>query len=213
MANPSSSHHRDRERERERHHHHRTISSTTLLLVLSLILAVLAVMLSLPSNRNSAANQSAEVAAGSDNGSGLWTYLSPRRSQALVAREHEVAVREAEVAKREAELLAGSVAGMPIPTPSLATCIPCSTTYTQPPETIIKEVFREVETIGGGRSPAEIRMEDVMQREEHVSEREKEVGKREETIGKRETDASRRENWIMEQLMSVPPLRRSSSRR
>jgi len=54
MAQPSSSHHRDErshshrsERERS-HHHHRTISSTTLLLVLSLILAVLAVMLSLP---------------------------------------------------------------------------------------------------------------------------------------------------------------------
>jgi len=160
-------------------------------------------MLSLPSNRNPAAvSQSAEV-AGSENGSGLWTYLSPRRSQALVAREHEVAVREAEVAKREAELLAGSIAGMPIPTTSLSTCIPCSTTFTAHPETIIKEVFREVETIGGSRPPSEIRMEDVMQREEHVSDREKEVGKREETIGKRETDASRRENWIMEQLIAL----------
>jgi hypothetical protein len=66
---------------------------------------------------------------------------------------------------------------------------------------VIKEIVREVETIGAGRSGAEVRLEDVMSREERVSDREKEVGKREETIGKRETDASRRENWIMEQLM------------
>jgi len=131
---------------------------------------------------------------------GFWTYLSPRRSQALVAREHDVAIREAEVAKREADLLAGTYV------PPVVSCPPCPTIITQPsppppPETIIKEVVREVETIGGSRGPTEIRLEDVMQREGRVSEREKQVGTREEIVGKRESDASRRENWIMEQLM------------
>ncbi|KAI6022675.1 hypothetical protein EDC04DRAFT_2881022 [Pisolithus marmoratus] len=66
MAVPSSSHHeRDREREREhrhrseRHHHHRTISSTTLLLVLSLVLAVLAVLVT---RERDVAMREAEVA-------------------------------------------------------------------------------------------------------------------------------------------------------
>jgi hypothetical protein len=36
---------------------------------------------------------------------GVWGYLTPKRSQALVARESAVAAREAEVACREAELL------------------------------------------------------------------------------------------------------------
>lgn len=217
MANPSSSHHRDsRERERERHHHHRTISSTTLLLVLSLILAVLAVMLSLPSNRipsstplttnsgnnnlNSMQNPPGEsLPPPNEQAHGFWTYLSPRRSQALVAREHDVAIREAEVAKREADLLAGAYAGVP----TQISCPPCQTVIAapSPPETIIKEVVREVGTIGGSRGPAEVRMEDAILREERVSEREKQVGTREEIVGKRESDASRRENWIMEQLM------------
>ncbi|KII90389.1 hypothetical protein PLICRDRAFT_682938 [Plicaturopsis crispa FD-325 SS-3] len=104
MANPSSSHHdRNHERrhrsERERsssHHHHRTISSTTLLLVLSLILAVLAVMLSLPSQTAGAVGPNGEGKA-----DGLLGYLTPKRTQAPIARETQVAIREAEVARRE----------------------------------------------------------------------------------------------------------------
>jgi len=226
MANPSSSHHRDsRERERERHHHHRTISSTTLLLVLSLILAVLAVMLSLPSNRIPVASPAVPIAntnmgnpgnpgnpsnlegtpPNQEPANGFWTYLSPRRSQALVAREHDVAIREAEVAKREADLLAGAYVGPPVV--SAISCPPCQTVYATapapPPETIIKEVVREIQAIEPSRGAAEIRMEDVMQREEKVSDREKQVGSREEVVGKRESDASRRENWIMEQLITL----------
>jgi hypothetical protein len=211
MANPSSSHHR--ERERERHHHHRTISSTTLLLVLSLILAVLAVMLSLPSRATvpvvpTAAAGAKVVDPAAEQPTGIWTYFTPPRSQALVAREHEVAQREAEIAKREAELLAGSIGGQPIPTVTTA-CAPCQTIIHAPPhatETIVKEIFK-VDTIGAGRSAADVRLEDVYAREEKVSDREKEVAKREEIIGRRESDASRRENWIMEQLMyEVPPV-------
>ena len=55
MAQPSSSHyhsHRDRSDRNRSHRHQRSISSTTLLLVLYLILAVLAVILSLPSQHN-----------------------------------------------------------------------------------------------------------------------------------------------------------------
>ncbi|KZT35479.1 hypothetical protein SISSUDRAFT_1051358 [Sistotremastrum suecicum HHB10207 ss-3] len=212
MANPSSSH---RERDRERHHHHRSISSTTLLLVLSLILAVLAVMLSLPSSRG--ASQSVAEPAADPSSTGIWTYLTPKRSQALVAREHAVAVREAEVAKREAELLAGSIGGVsqPVSTSSASVCAPCPTIYASPPvsapppiETIIKEVVREIETIGTAPPPPwwkdqVVRVEDLLQREERIGEREKDVGHREETVGKRESDAARRENWIMEQLISL----------
>jgi hypothetical protein len=206
MAQPSSSHHRERgERERERssHHHHRTISSTTLLLVLSLILAVLAVMLSLPSQ------QAVPNPEGSP--SGVWGYLSPKRSQALVAREHAVAVREAEVARREADVLAGSPGGItPLscpPIPSESSAPPTSPQiFVEPPiQTIIKEVVREVEALEPPNwwKDAGVRVEDLLEREARISDREKDVGRREETIGRRETDASRRETWIMEQLMFV----------
>jgi len=197
MAQPSSS---PRERERERsHRHHRTISSTTLLLVLSLILAVLAVMLSIPNTQGS------PNAEGSS--SGVWNYLSPKRSQALVAREHAVAQREAEVAIREAELLAGAVGGMtpfscpPVPTPSAATS---PQIYVETPvQTVIKEVVKEVEALAppAWLKDAGIRFDDLLEREARVAEREKDIGRREETIGRRETDVSRRETWIMEQLM------------
>ena len=185
------------------HHHHRTISSTTLLLVLSLILAVLAVMLSMPSTQT----------AGNPDGvaSGVWGYLSPKRSQALVAREHSVAVREAEVARREAEILAGSPGGvMPLscpPVPSQSSAPPTSPQiFVEPPiQTVIKEVVKEVEALGPPSwwKDAGVRVEDLLEREARISDREKDVGRREENIGRRETDASRRETWIMEQLMSV----------
>src|SRR6266576_5763744 len=116
MAQPSSSHrgerqHRsDRERDRS-HRHHRTISSTTLLLVLSLVLAVLAVMLSLPSG-----------SASSGEGSSMLSYLSPKRTQALIARESAVAVSEAEVARREAEILVGAPGGVIPAQPSPISC-------------------------------------------------------------------------------------------
>ncbi|KAF8582280.1 hypothetical protein K439DRAFT_1635393 [Ramaria rubella] len=203
MAQPSSSHHRgERERERSSHHHHRTISSTTLLLVLSLILAVLAVMLSLPSS------QVTSNPEGSSS-NGVWGYLSPKRSQALVAREHAVAVREAEVARREAEILAGSPGGVtpvscpPVPSSSAP---PSPQIFVEPPvQTIIKEVVKEVEAIGPPSwwKDTGIRVDELLDREARISDREKDVGRREENIGRRETDASRRETWIMEQLIAL----------
>jgi hypothetical protein len=213
MANPSSSHHdRDRERERsererehrhrsERHHHHRTISSTTLLLVLSLVLAVLAVMLSLPASGSASAKGAEDPAA-----SGLWGYLTPKRSQALVAREGSVAAREAEVARREAELLVGAPGGV-LPTQSPVACPICPTpTFIDiPVQTIIKEVVKEADLAPPGWwKEANTRAEDILDRELRVGEREREITRREESINRREHDASRREAWIMEQLVYVP---------
>jgi hypothetical protein len=192
MANPSSSHHDRDERHRRdsrSSHHHRTISSTTLLLVLSLILAVLAVMLSLPASNGSAPNPGSEPG-------GLLGYLTPKRSQTIVAREHAVAVREAEVARREAELLIGAPGGV---VPSPASCAPCPTPEVQ---TVIKEVVKEADlTPPGWWKEADIRTAEILDRELSIAEREREIGKREESVNRREHDASRRETWIMEQLM------------
>ncbi|EJD44055.1 hypothetical protein AURDEDRAFT_185113 [Auricularia subglabra TFB-10046 SS5] len=198
MAQPSSTH-RDRERSSS-HHHHRTISSTTLLLVLSLILAVLAVMLSIP-------RASPSVAADATP-SGILGLFSPKRNQHVLTREAAVAQRESDVAKREADLLAGIPAGV-----TIGTCLPFTVTQTayavptEGPVTIIKEVVKEMETL----SPpwwkdSNLRVEDVLEREARVSEREKEVGRREEVVGKRESDATRREAWIMEHLMEQPQI-------
>jgi len=211
--NPSSSHHdRDRERERgerehrhrsERHHHHRTISSTTLLLVLSLVLAVLAVMLSLPASGSASAK-----AAGAEDpaSSGLWGYLTPKRSQVLVARESSVAMREAEVARREAELLVGAPGGV-LPTQSPVVCPICPSTTVidiPPAQTIIKEVVKEADLAPPGWwREANTRAEEILDRELRVGEREREITRREESINRREHDASRREAWIMEQLVYV----------
>ncbi|EJD06048.1 uncharacterized protein FOMMEDRAFT_18252 [Fomitiporia mediterranea MF3/22] len=220
MANPSSSHH-DRDRERERvirersHHHHRTISSTTLLLILSLVLAVLAVMLSLPSTRGagSAASNAMDALRGgggdsTTNGAGLWgSFFNPRRSEALVAREHTVAKRESEVAQREAEILAGA----------LATCQPYATVteYIEnalPVQTIYKEVIHHTEngvvpvplpTHDTNTSELTKRIEDLIQRETKVADREKDMGRREEILNRREHDAQRREAWIIEQLIAL----------
>ncbi|KAF9482762.1 hypothetical protein BDN70DRAFT_388825 [Pholiota conissans] len=201
MAQPSSSHHEerrhrsDRERERSSSHHHRTISSTTLLLVLSLVLAVLAVMLSLPSNSSTSGEST----------SGVLSYLTPKRTQALIARESAVAVREAEVARREAELLAGAPGGV-VPSPSPILCPACvSTTITvtdiPPVQTIIKEIVKEDSLAppnwGGPRA------EELLDRELKIAERERDISKREENVNRREHDASRREGWIMEQLIAL----------
>ncbi|KAG8776397.1 hypothetical protein FRC12_000928 [Ceratobasidium sp. 428] len=115
MAQPSSSHReRDRDREhrsdrerrdrteRSHHHHHRTISSTTLLLVLSLILAILAVMLSLPSTSSrstvppvplaghSSAGPNAEPADGPLGG----PLGGPPGAQPPMGTEHLIAIPE-----------------------------------------------------------------------------------------------------------------------
>lgn len=220
MANPSSSHHdRDRDRERERvvrersHHHHRTISSTTLLLILSLVLAVLAVMLSLPSTRgvgSAASNAMDSLRGGADsttNGAGIWgSFFNPRRSEALISREHTVAKRESEVAQREADILANA----------LVTCQPYATVTEVietmaplPVQTIYKEVIHHNENAIAVPAPASTqdtseltrRIEELIQRETKVAEREKEMGRREEITNRREHDVQRREAWIIEQLM------------
>ncbi|KDQ60818.1 hypothetical protein JAAARDRAFT_31803 [Jaapia argillacea MUCL 33604] len=208
MAQPSSSH-RDRDRERERserhrsHHHHRTISSTTLLLVLSLVLAVLAVMLSLPRDTltgSSPADPNASQGV-------MGGLLSPKRSQALASRERDVAQREYDVAKREAEVLVGSPGGVP---PPAIVCPVCPSIITQtteiipPVQTVIKEVFREE----GLSAPnwfrdAQIRAEDIFDREMKLAERERDISRREEAVNRREHDASRRETWIMEQMIAL----------
>lgn len=201
MAQPSSSH-RERERERSerssRHHHHRTISSTTLLLVLSLVLAVLAVMLTLPST------QATGATSGDPNAQGVWGILTPKRSQALVARESNVAQREAEVARREAEILAGAPGGV-IQTaqcPACPTIVEKVTEAPPPIQTVIKEVVKEESlTPPGWWDQARIRAEDILDRELKIAEREREISRREEAVNRREHDASRRENWIMEQLV------------
>lgn len=195
---------RERTHRSSHHHHHRTISSTTLLLALSLILAVLAITLTIPSLSSTASDP---VVPG-----GLLGYFTPKRTQGLVAREGAVALREAEVARREADLLAGSPAGVAVPSitncaawPTLSVITQTVTVEVVPTSTIYKEVPKEVDTIGSGQAPPawwkDSRMETLFDREQRVSEREKDVGSREETVGKRETDAARREQWIMDQLM------------
>ena len=203
MAQPSSSHHDEHRRhrsERSSHHHHRTISSTTLLLVLSLVLALLAVLLSFNSGNSPFTNPE-----GGEQGSqsGVWGYLTPKRTKELIARESNVALREAEVARREAELLAGAPGGV-VPTPSPVLCPPCMAattveTITGPIQTVIKEIVKEDSlTPPGWASP---RIDEILDRELKIAEREREIGKREESINRREHDAARRESWIMEQLM------------
>ncbi|KAK7014858.1 Phenylalanyl-tRNA synthetase [Favolaschia claudopus] len=209
MAQPSSTHHERTERDRDRdrhhrsdrdrsHHHHRTISSTTLLLVLSLVLAGLAVMLSLPRQYNA---DPATEATGS-NSAGVFGYLSPKRTQALIQRERDVAQREAEVARREAELLVGTPGG--VASPNL--CAPCAATtvfetIAPPIQTIIKEIVKEDSLTPPGWTSG--RADEILDRELRITERERDVSKREESVNRREHDASRRESWIMEQLIAL----------
>lgn len=207
MANPSSSHH-DRDRDgtrvvRERsHHHHRTISSTTLLLILSLVLAVLAVMLSLPSTRGPTSSPLEPIRGEPQAGAGLLgSIFSPRRSEVLVARESSVAKREAEVAQREANIL----------NDAFVTCAPYATVTevvetiaAHPPvHTIYKEIVKENALTAPGTDELTRRVEELIQRESKIADREKDMSRREEAVNRREHDAQRREAWIMEQLMCV----------
>jgi hypothetical protein len=154
-------------------------------------------MLSLPSN-----------AAGSAEGgaaSGVLGYLTPKRTQALIARESAVAVREAEVARREAELLAGAPGGViPSPSPVLCpACVSATVTVTDilPAQTIIKEVVKEDSLAPAGWGGP--RAEEILDRELKIAERERDISKREENVNRREHDAARREGWIMEQLIAL----------
>jgi len=130
-------------------------------------------------------------------------YLTPKRTQALIARESAVAVREAEVARREAELLAGAPGGV-IPSPSPILCPACTSptitiTETLPVQTIIKEIVKEDSLAPPGWGGP--RAEEILDRELKIAERERDISKREENVNRREHDASRREGWIMEQLI------------
>ncbi|KAJ8589605.1 hypothetical protein M405DRAFT_738322 [Rhizopogon salebrosus TDB-379] len=157
-------------------------------------------MLSLPASGSASAKGAEDPAA-----SGLWGYLTPKRSQALVAREGSVAAREAEVARREAELLVGAPGGV-LPTQSPVACPICPTpTFIDiPVQTIIKEVVKEADLAPPGWwKEANTRAEDILDRELRVGEREREITRREESINRREHDASRREAWIMEQLVLI----------
>ncbi|KIP09104.1 hypothetical protein PHLGIDRAFT_18729 [Phlebiopsis gigantea 11061_1 CR5-6] len=156
-------------------------------------------MLTLPNAQSGATGNPADP-----NATGVWGILTPKRSQALVSRESNVATREAEVARREAEILAGAPGGV-IQAPA---CPPCPT-FEKMPEmppppvhTVIKEVFKEESlTPPGWWDQARIRAEDILDRELKIAEREREISRREEAVNRREHDASRRENWIMEQLV------------
>ena len=157
-------------------------------------------MLSLPS-------QSSSASAADTGSGGVLGLLTPKRSQALIARESAVAVREADVARREAELLVGAPGGV---TPSPVVCPLATTTETvhAPTQTIIKEVVKEESLTPPGWIGH--RAEEILDRELRVTEREREISKREEQVNRREHDASLRESWIMEQLMYVrasPPSR------
>ena len=150
-------------------------------------------MLSLPS-------QSSSASAADTGSGGVLGLLTPKRSQALIARESAVAVREADVARREAELLVGAPGGV---TPSPVVCPLATTTETvhAPTQTIIKEVVKEESLTPPGWIGH--RAEEILDRELRVTEREREISKREEQVNRREHDASLRESWIMEQLMYV----------
>jgi hypothetical protein len=155
-------------------------------------------MLSLPSSQ---ASTSADGAS-----TGVLSYLTPKRTQALIAREHAVAQREAEVARREAELLVGAPGGVIAATPSPTACPPCLAattveTVVGPVQTVIKEIVKE-----DSLAPPNwvtTRAEEILDRELKIAEREREISKREESVNRREHDASRREGWIMEQLQSL----------
>ncbi len=130
--------------------------------------------------------------------------LTPKRSQALIARESNVAAREAEVARREAEILAGAPGGVIGSGPLSSSCPPCvaQATFEPPPvQTVIKEVVQDKDlTPPGWWKESNVRFEDILDRELKIAEREREISRREETVNRREHDASRREAWIMEQL-------------
>lgn len=151
------------------------------------------------------------------------SYLTPKRTKELIAREASIAQREADVARREAGLLGGSPGGIVIPTcaacPPQATAIELMTVtehayetsiINPPPSTVthtvtqVQEVTKEIETLSPVIPAPPIpdpRLDDLLNREARVSERERDVGRREELVGRREADATHREQWIMEQLV------------
>jgi hypothetical protein len=154
-------------------------------------------MLSLPS-------QSSSSTPGDPATQGVWSVLTPKRSQALISRERDVAQREAEVARREAEILAGAPGGVIGPGPLAPSCAPCpvQASFEPPPvQTVIKEVVQEKDLAAPGWwKESNVRFDDILDRELKIAEREREISRREETVNRREHDASRREAWIMEQL-------------
>lgn len=158
-------------------------------------------MLSLPS-RNSAEAAVPGASGDASSPQGFWGIFTPKRTQALIARESSVAMREAEVARREAELLVGAPGGV-LPTQAPISCPACPTILDTPIQTVIKEVVKETEALTppGWWDQARIRAEDILDRELKIAEREREISRREEAVNKREHDASRRETWIMEQLV------------
>lgn len=170
-------------------------------------------MLSLPSGGLGGTGTAAAAAAGAAAAatekdaanSGLLAYLSPKRTQQLIARESAIALREAECARREAEMLAGAPGGVISPPPAPVICPLCPSmtveTVQLPAQTIIKEIVTEDSlTPPGWTGP---RTEELLERELRIAERERDIGRREESINRREHDASRREGWIMEQLVSL----------
>ena len=167
-------------------------------------------MLSLPSGGLGGGGATAATAAAAATekdaaNSGLLAYLSPKRTQQLIARESAIALREAECARREAEMLAGAPGGVIAPAPAPVICPLCPSmtveTVQLPAQTIIKEIVTEDSlTPPGWTGP---RTEELLERELRIAERERDIGRREESINRREHDASRRESWIMEQLISL----------
>jgi hypothetical protein len=137
--------------------------------------------------------------------------FTPKRAQGLLAREGAVALREAEVARREAELLAGSPAGVAVPTnniPIPAGCPPGTLSILTQTVTVGAPMATSVEVVEAVGVPQikyiDPRVDNLFEREQRVGERERDVGSREEVVGKRESDAARREQWIMDQLVYVP---------
>jgi len=178
--------------------------------VLSLVLAVLAVMLSLPSGGTSLTGGGGSAPSGGENAPGVLSFITPKRTQALIGRERDIAIREAEIARREADMLQGAVGGVIPPPPIVAACPPCIAATTietvfAPAQTVIKEVIKEIITEDSLTPPGWTapRIEDIISRELKIAERERDIGKREEHVNRREHDAARRENWIMEQLYAL----------
>jgi hypothetical protein len=171
-----------------------------------LILAVLAVMLSLPSQHSSATpcpTSSYRSNPEPTVNEGIWGYVTPKKvTQALadvLSAKRDVAQREARSLavrlKSSSVLLAVSsnlllaLSAFPPPSPRF------------PPLPPIKEVVKEADlAVPSWMDNARARAEDIFERELKIAEREREISRREESVNRREHGASRRESWIMEQL-------------
>jgi len=159
-------------------------------------------MLSLPNS------QSSSGTPGDPATQGVWNYLSPKRSQVLLARESNIAVREAEVARREAEILAGCSRRCYQPACSapndVLPCVPChSSAYLlRPANPDCHQGSRQRRSAYASRvvegrqcSPRTISLIENL-KSPNASVKSVDV---KETVNRREHDASRREAWIMEQ--------------